>query len=507
LSIGNELCGAGPGKIWGMIEPRMVFSQKLLEQCDIPYDPQAVPNFSIQSVVCDSRRCEEGSIFVAIPGVVQDGHNYIPEAVERGAQLVIAQRGHTIPKHVTSVWVDNSRLAFARLNHYFWGEPGKHMKLFGVTGTNGKTTSVFLMEAIFSKSFVTGVMGTIHQKINGKTSPSQKTTLDPEELHPLLHQMREAKCEAVMMEVSSHALDQDRVEGLKFDAMLWTNFTQDHLDYHGSLEVYFEAKAKALNYLKIDGKLILNHDDPSFQKIQKRWGKSSLTYGFQKDAFLRADRIQKSLEGSEFQIICEGQSYPVHTSLVGDHNIYNILGAVTLAYGCGIPLEESAQAINEFSNVPGRLERIPTDQAFRVFIDYAHTEDGLRQALSALRPFATGRLLLLFGCGGDRDRDKRPKMAKAAESFADHSVITSDNPRSENPRVIVKDICAGFSDNFSNYDIQLDRRKAIRQVLLRARKGDVVLLAGKGHEDYQIIGEKREVLSDKAECEKILRGL
>jgi len=483
-----------------------ISSHELLELSGIQFNKKLVSDFPVKEVVCDSRKCTNGVVFVAIRGMTQDGHAFIPDALKRGAQLVIAQDSSVMTHDGLVICVTNSRRGYAMLNHHLWGAPARTMKLLGITGTNGKTTSAFLTHAILSRRSQTGLMGTIHHQHTDRRILSTQTTLDPEALHPLLREMSDAKCDTVVMEVSSHALHQDRLAGLTLDAVLFTNFSQDHLDYHLTMEAYFEAKVKVLDLLKEGGRVILNYDEPAFVPLQRRDSQLCFTYGCQEGAQLRAMSIRSSLEGSVFDLVYEGRSFSIRTSLLGRHNVYNIVGAVSLALSHGIPIKECITAVEGFDGVPGRLERISTERGFELFIDYAHTEDGLDNVLRAVKPFVKGRLLLLFGCGGDRDSTKRPKMAEIAEQFADACLITSDNPRSENPRAIAKEICAGFSKTFTNYEIELDRRKALKQMLLEAKPGDAVLIAGKGHESVQIIGDEKHPFSDREECLRILKG-
>jgi UDP-N-acetylmuramoyl-L-alanyl-D-glutamate--2,6-diaminopimelate ligase len=477
----------------------------LLSRSGLDFDPLSVKDAEINSVVCDSRKVAPGSIFAAIQGVASDGNEFIDKALAAGAAAVLTERSDAAAGRPL-IRVTNARRSYAELNHLLWGEPSSRLKTLAVTGTNGKTTSAYLAAHMLARKHRPILLGTIRYAFEDHALPSTHTTPDPDVLQPWLAQMIGRGADSVVLEASSHALEQDRLAGMSFDGALFTNLTQDHLDYHGTLEHYLNAKLKLFAMMRPDGLAVVNADDAvSGQVLQAARGRT-LTFGIHSEADLQAVDIRSDLKGSEFAIRLAGRDRVVRTSLLGNHNIYNLLGALGLAMAAGMTLDEAVPAIANFKGVPGRLERIPNEQGFELFIDYAHTPDGIENVLSAVRPYVNKKLLVLFGCGGDRDRTKRPKMAQAVERYADGVVVTSDNPRSENPREIIREIMSGFSAKYGKAQVQSDRARAIRQILLEARAGDVVLLLGKGHEEYQIIGKDKLPFSDRDEALKALGG-
>jgi UDP-N-acetylmuramoyl-L-alanyl-D-glutamate--2,6-diaminopimelate ligase len=480
---------------------------ELLKSGGALFDEASMPSVPVSAVVCDSRKAVPGSIFVAIKGSGGDGHPFAAQAIRAGALAIVTQDPN-FRSSVPVAVVANARLAYARFNHLLHGEPSARMKMLAVTGTNGKTTSAYLAAHLLKRKMRPILLGTIEYRFEAEILPSTHTTPDPDVLHPWLAQMALKGADSVVLEASSHALEQERLAGIDFDGALFTNLTQDHLDYHGTLDAYLAAKLKLFAMIRPGGIAIVNADDPAALQVCAAVpaDKKCITYGRTPNADIRAEAIRSDLKGSEFVVRYEGREFVVKTQLLGLHNVYNALGALGLAMAAGMPLEESIPGLANFKGVSGRLERVPCEQGFELFIDYAHTPDGIQNVLSAVRPYAHKRLLVLFGCGGDRDRTKRPKMAAAVEAAADRIVLTSDNPRSENPRQIILEIQAGFSDGNKNVDVQPDRAKAIRQILLEARPGDVVLLLGKGHEEYQIIGTEKIPFSDREEALKALKG-
>jgi len=477
----------------------------LLARWDAKYDPALVRDAEVRSVTCDSRKVGPGCVFVAIEGSSSDGHAFAAQALEAGAAAVVTERPGFLPGKPV-VLVKNARAAYAGLNHLLWGEPSARLKTLAVTGTNGKTTTAFIVAHLLKRKLRPILLGTIRYAFEDTVLPSTHTTPDPDVLQPWLAQMAAKGADSVVLEASSHALEQDRLAGMTFDGALFTNLTQDHLDYHGDLESYLQAKLRLFGMVRPGGLAVVNADDPSAKRVLAAVRGRVLTFGIVSGADLRATDIRTDLKGSEFRLRFEGRDHIIRTQLLGTHNIYNLLGALGLALAAGMSLDEAVPAIANFKGVPGRLERVPSDQGFELFIDYAHTPDGIENVLSAVRPYVQKRLLVLFGCGGDRDRTKRPKMAKAVERYADGVVVTSDNPRSENPREIIREIQSGFSSGYTKAQVQVDRARAIRQVLLEARPGDVVLLLGKGHEEVQIIGTEKIPFSDREEALKALGG-
>lgn len=469
------------------------------------FDRAALRDGEVSAVICDSRKVIPGCVFVAVRGSASDGHDFAAEALAAGAAAVVTETQGFLPGRPVAR-VSNARKAYAEMNHLLFGEASKKMKTLAVTGTNGKTTSAYLTQHFLSRTFRPILLGTIRYVFEDQVLPSTHTTPDPDVLQPWLAQMAARGADSLVMEASSHALEQDRLAGMDFDGTLFTNLTQDHLDYHGTLENYLTAKQKLFTLLRPGGLAVVNADDPSALRILAGINGRTLTFGVKSPADLKATVLRSDLKGSEFAVTHEGREYFVRTELLGLHNIYNVLGALGLAMAAGIPLERSIASLADFKGVPGRLERIPCEQGFELFIDYAHTPDGIDNVLSAVRPYAHKKLLVLFGCGGDRDRTKRPRMAASVERYADRIVLTSDNPRTENPQEIIRQIRTGFSAGAGKVLVQTDRARAIRQILLEARTGDVVLLLGKGHEEVQIIGHEKLPFSDREEALKALKG-
>jgi UDP-N-acetylmuramoyl-L-alanyl-D-glutamate--2,6-diaminopimelate ligase len=462
-------------------------------------------NFNVTDIVQDSRLVRAGSIFVAIKGSKLDGHDYIANAIKNGARMILAERALAFDASVPVLQIKNVRETYAIMHHEISGKPSLDLKLIGVTGTNGKTTTAFLIQTLLSSMRQTGLIGTMGCRFGSRFEESTHTTPDAAQVHRILLQMKESGCDACVMEASSHALDQDRLAGLSFDAAVFSNLTHDHLDYHKTPEAYLAAKAKLFESLASNGTAVLNADDPASGKIKIPRGRV-LTFGTHHPADFRAEEIHMDLMGTTFVLPYQNQRFFFETNLIGRHNVSNILGALAVATSFKVPMSDCQRSLRQFKGVKGRLERLEAGQNFELFVDYAHTEDGLHHVLQTLKPHVKGRLLVLFGCGGDRDLDKRPKMAQVAERYADFVMITSDNPRTENPKKILRDIAAGFTQGRCEVQSQEDRSKAIRQILLKARKGDGVLLAGKGHETVQWIGEKSIAFSDQLEALKILAG-
>lgn len=487
----------------------MISLKKLIhDACPELSSLSMLPEISVKGVECDSRKIEMGFVFVAVRGVKQDGGIFVKEAVQRGAVAIVGDQVCPVPANVPFILVPDSRVALAKLANIFYAFPSSHMKVVGVTGTNGKTTSTYLIEHMLSAQRQTvGVIGTVNYRFAGKEIPAVETTPGPLKLQALLAQMREAGCRYAVMEVSAHAIDQSRAAEIRFEAALFTNLTQDHLDYFKSLEDYFECKARFFTALSADQVAVLNADDPKVASIGKRTGARVISFGIHEEASLRAEILDSDLTGTLLRMRGEeGEVFSARIPLVGTHNVYNVLGALGVMRALGFDLKKSAESLSDFSGVPGRLEKIDRGQNFSVFVDYAHTPDGLENVLRSLRPYRKGKLITVFGCGGDRDKGKRPEMGKIAGEHSDYVVITSDNPRSENPRQIAGEICAGFPGDFKNYVVTLDRQKAIRQALLTARENDIVLLAGKGHETVQVVGNQSLPFSDKKEAERVLDG-
>lgn len=443
----------------------------------------------VTSICYDSRRADSGSLFVAIRGERVDGHDFIAEAVDRGAVGVVCQK-EVASHRVASVVVDDSRAALARLAATFYGEPSRKLRMIGVTGTNGKTTTTFLIKHLLQRANQkTGLIGTVSYEIGERVLPAYRTTPESLELQELLAQCVDAGCAGVVMEVSSHALAQNRASEIDFDVAVFTNLTQDHLDFHHGMKDYFEAKARLFEGVRSGRKKsrvgIVNVDDPYGQQLIARFGKelSIVTYGMGARAEFRASNFKVEMSGTSYQLDTRDKSYLVRLPLIGRFNIYNSLAALASAHALGVDVRSSVLALSRAPQVPGRLEAVPAKRQFQVFVDYAHTDDALLNVLRTCRDLNPNRLILVFGCGGDRDRAKRALMGAAADQYADYAIITSDNPRTEDPEAIIRQIETGFQHG--RYEKIVDRRAAISRAISMAGPRDIVLIAGKGHEKYQ----------------------
>ncbi len=444
----------------------------------------------VESVAYDSRRVQKNSLFVALPGEKNDGHQFIDQAVEKGASVIVAERILQQPR-ATCVQVANTRVALADLAAAFYERPVRRLKLAGVTGTNGKTTTTFLIKHICEKAGLRcGLIGTVRYEIAERVLPAIRTTPESLEVQELLAQMVNAGCKAAVMEVSSHALVQERTRGLEWDVAVFTNLTQDHLDFHGTMESYFESKLKLFTDLsKQEAKkkfvALVNIDDRYGARIVDQLGKDFpvLTYGMSARADFRASNYRPEFAGTSYQLDARGKSYLVRVPLIGRFNVANSLAALAAASSLGVGLREAILSLAKSPQVPGRLEAVPAKRQFQVFVDYAHTPDALLNVLKTLRELSPRKLIVIFGCGGDRDRQKRPLMAAVADQHADFSIVTSDNPRKEDPDAIIAEVEQGFRSE--RYEKITDRAQAIARAIGLAQPRDVILIAGKGHETYQ----------------------
>lgn len=452
-----------------------------------------LPEFAEQ-ITDDSRRVRPGSLFIAITGKVRDGHEYIPAAIESGAAAVLCE--HAVSHAIPQIIVNNGRRSAAVAAAAAYRFPGRTLQLVGITGTNGKTTAAGMLRHLMDETAAPSAsIGTVGVLIGSRGELLQGgddlTTPGPVELQRVLRELVDHGVKRVAMEVSSHSLDQQRVDGLHFHAALFTNLTRDHLDYHGTMEHYREAKARLLEYLTPDGVVIINADDPAWDGLAIRG--RVVRFGIRKKADIMARHILLTGRGSTWELCAGSKCEPVSLPMIGDFNVANALGAAAAMWALGKPLSEIAAALGSIPQVPGRLEIISTTPA--VVRDYAHTPDALERALRALRPITPGRLICVFGCGGDRDKGKRPLMGRAAEELADFSVVTSDNPRTEPPDAIIDDIVAGMKA--SHHERIADRRDAIAKAISMAGQDDLILLAGKGHENYQIRGTEKFPFDEK----------
>lgn len=433
----------------------------------------------------DSRMVRYGNLFAALPGGKIDGHDHVAEAVERGAIAVLVQREVATSNRATVLRVRDSRRALAQLADCFYGSPSKEIEVIGVTGTNGKTTVCYLTRAILREAGRSpALIGTIEYLIGGRSIPAERTTPEATYLQAMMRDAVREGCDCLVMEVSSHALVQRRVEGIAFDAAVFTNLGRDHLDFHGSIEAYFNAKAPlfAMPGLK---RAVVNGDDPWGRKLAASVTAQLVTYGMHEHATVRAVEVELGRAGSRFGVRTDRHRLSVALPLLGRHNVYNALAATGAALSSGIHPEAIASALSKAKPARGRLEEVPCGKPFRVFVDYAHTEDALENALLAVREGCEGRIILVFGCGGNRDVSKRVPMGRVASRLADLPIITTDNPRGENPMEIIMEISRGCDGAGKRCHTIQNRREAIAAALAEAGEGDVVLVAGKGHERTQ----------------------
>ena len=438
----------------------------------------------VQGIVYDSRQVKPGSLFVALPGQHRDGVTFIDDALRRGAIAIVSESGFA-RQAVPHLQVTDARMALAQLATSFYGHPDRQLQVFGITGTNGKTTTAFLIRTILhAVGRRPGLISTVRYEIGERSIPAQRTTPEAPDLHRMLNDMIRTGADSVVMEVSSHALAQHRVSEMAFDVGIFTNLSVDHLDYHGDMERYFEAKSRLFTQLKPSGGIgVINIDDPWGVRLMRD---GFLSYGLSPQADVRACEVNLSRSGSSFRIITPWGEAKVCLPLLGRFNVLNALAAIAACGAKGIPLASIIDALSRAIVVPGRLQLVPTDLPFSVFVDYAHTEDALQNVLGILREITMGRIILVFGCGGDRDTSKRAPMGKVAAA-ADYVFVTNDNPRSEDPQRIVAMIREGLGAA-GHYRVCLDRAIAIREAIQMAQAGDSVLIAGKGHETYQESG-------------------
>ncbi|MGH7834971.1 MAG: UDP-N-acetylmuramoyl-L-alanyl-D-glutamate--2,6-diaminopimelate ligase [Candidatus Binatia bacterium] len=480
---------------------------------------------AVTGLAFDSRQVKKGDVFFAVNGERYDGHAYAAQALEKGAAAVVVARRINLPRDATWVLVQSARATMGRWAAEFFGHPSRRMRLVGVTGTNGKTTVTYLLESIFSVAGMKpGVIGTINYRFQGLNVPAHHTTPESIELHALLRDMADAGAQSVAMEVSSHSLSMERVRGIDFDGAVFTNLSRDHLDFHGDMEAYFGAKRSFFtDYLSAGSKnkkfAVIHGGDPRGRELLEELRGSRfqvLSYGSDPQWDIHPEEIHADLDGMRGALRVKDQKLPFSSRLVGDANLENIMAAAGVGFAVELPLSAVAEGIARLESVPGRLEKVSNSRGLNVLVDYAHTPDALEKVLSALRPLTRSRLLVVFGCGGDRDRGKRPVMGEIAARLADLVILTSDNPRSEEPSRIVEEIEIGVaktgvrksspadlrrqtSDHkpAKAYFVEPDRRAATALALQIAAPGDTVLVAGKGHEDYQILGTKRIHFDDR----------
>jgi UDP-N-acetylmuramoyl-L-alanyl-D-glutamate--2,6-diaminopimelate ligase len=482
--------------------------QKLLENLHaiVPYDGD---NPEITSIENDNRKVQKGSLFICIKGYTVDGHDFAESAVKNGAAAVLAER--PLDLDVPVLLVNDTTRAMAVLADAFYGQPTKSVHLIGITGTNGKTTTSHLIEKIFADAGKrTGLIGTMYTKIADKTIETKNTTPESLTLQKTFKQMVDAGVNAAVMEVSSHALDLGRVHGCDYNVAVFTNLTQDHLDYHQTMEEY--KRAKGLLFAQLGNTFdlnkpkyaVLNADDAASEVYSRSTAAHVVTYGIEQKADFQAKNIQMTPKGTAFDLIINSVSYRIEMQLIGKFSVYNVLASISAAMVSGLKIEQIIQSIESVEGVAGRFELVNAGQDFTVIVDYAHTPDSLENVLKTIQHFAGKRIFVIVGCGGDRDRTKRPLMAQIACKFATNPILTSDNPRSEDPLAILKDMEAGVQGE--NYQVIPDRRKAIFTAVHQASPGDVILIAGKGHETYQIIGNEIHDFDDRLVAREAIEG-
>lgn len=477
------------------------------------------PGVEVKGIAYDSRRVERGFVFVALKGRGCDGHSFIGEAIGKGALGLLVERPQPGLQGVTQVVVSDTRKAMAVVSSIFYGEPSKGLKLLGVTGTNGKTTTTYLLESILQKAgHKVGVVGTINYRYPGHILPAPHTTPEAPDIQSILKEMLDNRVTHCVMEVSSHALAQKRVNACRFKGAVFTNLSQDHLDYHITMDNYFRSKSLLFQDLLPRGAFaVINEDDPWGRRLSRGLPLTIYNYSMKEGASIWPREVGSS-DGIKAILSTPLGDMRVSSILLGQYNLQNIMAAVGVGIGLGLDKSAIEEGVSALKTVPGRLERIPSPDGFQGVVDYAHTGDALERVLNTLRPMTKGRLITVFGCGGDRDRGKRPIMGDVATRLSDFTIITSDNPRTEDPLEIIKEIEAGItigarkiaasqihdpeSEIRNCYMIIPDRREAIRTAVGLVLPGDIILVAGKGHEDYQVIGDRKFPFDDAKEFRK-----
>ncbi len=457
----------------------------------------SLKELEISGVTCDSRKVGPGFAFVCIVGSLSDGHDYVKAALEKGAAVIIAERDLGIKNQII---VANSHAAFAKMSANWFGNPAKNLKLIGVTGTNGKTSVTYMLKSILEHSgYKVGLIGTIQNMIGDELIPSSNTTPNAYDLNSLFSSMKEKGCDYVIMEVSSHALDQCRVYDLEFEVAMFTNLTQDHLDYHITMDNYLEAKKKLFTMCKT---AVVNSDDEYATRLMEGIDCKIVTYSTGNDATFSAKAVNYRPESVEYELVSDEILKHIKVNTSGKFTVYNSLCAICCAVELGFDVNKVAESLAQLKGVKGRAEVVPTGKDFTVIIDYAHTPDGLKNILSTFNECKKNRIIAMFGCGGDRDKTKRPIMGSIATRYADFVIITSDNPRSEEPMSIINDILEGVKGTPTPYKVIENRIEAIKYAISIAKSGDIVVLAGKGHETYQILADgtihldEREIVAE-----------
>ncbi|GAA0334936.1 UDP-N-acetylmuramoyl-L-alanyl-D-glutamate--2,6-diaminopimelate ligase [Oceanobacillus sp. FSL W7-1293] len=478
--------------------------KELLDGIEFYQTSESIKDINIVNVEMDSRKVEPGSLFVCIEGYTVDGHNFLQQAIDKGAAAAVISRDVNVSGDIPLIRVRDTGRALAMLSAAYYDYPTTKFPLIGVTGTNGKTTTTYLLDTIFEKQGKkSGVIGSIQVKIGDETFPVNNTTPDALELNRIFHQMQKKETDQVIMEVSSHALDMGRVFGCDYDIGIFTNLSQDHLDYHKDMDDYLRAKSLLFAGLGNDyhqGKkkyAIINEDDASSDLLKRSTAQQVLTYSCKQDADIMAKNIMLSPAGVAFNLVTPVGTVHIKTGLIGMFNVYNMLAASGAAIASKVDLDVIKEALEDTKGVDGRFEPINEGQDFSVIVDFAHTPDSLENVLQTSREFAERKVYVVVGCGGDRDRTKRPLMADVAVKYADHALFTSDNPRTEDPVQILDDMTSHLTEEVATFEVIVDRTEAIKHAVKLAQKDDIILIAGKGHETYQIIGKKKFDFDDR----------
>ncbi|MDI6892129.1 MAG: UDP-N-acetylmuramoyl-L-alanyl-D-glutamate--2,6-diaminopimelate ligase [Actinomycetota bacterium] len=468
-------------------------------------------DIEITGIAHDSRRVKAGNVFVCIKGFNADGHDYIGEAIKRGARALVVENWEDVPPGMVRILVPDSRRALSSLSADFYEQPSSRLTLVGVTGTNGKTTTTYLVESIFKAAgWKTGLLGTVQYRMGDHVLPVDKTTPEAPELQQLFDRMVKEGVRAAVMEVSSHAIDLHRIDHCQFDVLVFTNLSQDHLDYHGSIEEYFVVKSRLFENASVKPVIhVINVDDPYGRKIARVSKVKTILYGLDKSADVVASRVDLTEKGTNFKVSTSTGDLSISLLLRGAFNVYNSLAAIGTSLALGVPLEAIKCGLERVVSIPGRFEMVDCGQSFMVVVDYAHTPDSLEKVLTATRAITRGGVITVFGCGGDRDKTKRPLMGKVSADLSDYIIITSDNPRSEEPEDIISQIEVGVREVASptRYEKIVDRREAISKAISMARAGDLVLIAGKGHETGQIFKDRVVPFDDRVVAEMALKGV
>jgi len=479
----------------------------ILEKLPFCTYPADCEKLEIKTIEMDSRAVETGALFVCVKGFTVDGHQFAKQAADQGAVAIVAE--HPVEVNVPVILVRDTTQALAELANAFYNNPTRELSLIGITGTNGKTTVTYLLEQIFNKfNKKTGIIGTIQMKIGEETIPSENTTPDSLLLQKTFRQMQEAEVDTAIMEVSSHALDLGRVHGCDFDVAVFTNLSQDHLDYHKDMNEYLHAKSLLFSRLgntyEGDRKFaVLNVDDANYDYLKNCAAQHILTYGCKNDAAIKAEDVRLAVTHTAFTLKSPIGDIEIDSKLIGMFNVYNMLAAAGAAIAKGVPLTVIKEAFESIKGVDGRFEAVREGQNFAVIVDYAHTPDSLENVLLTIKEFAKGKVYVVVGCGGDRDRSKRSLMAGIAVKHADHAILTSDNPRTEDPERILDDLTNGLDpDSFVRIT---DRKEAIEHAVKLAEADDIILIAGKGHETYQIIGHEKIDFDDRVVAKEAIR--